>query len=60
MGVPNILGYLEWGCKISRGAKYPVTPGQRSCYYTFRFKCIIVGVCLMAVTLWQQFEYYYY
>ena len=28
VGVPNTLGYLEWGCKISRGAKYPVTPGQ--------------------------------
>ena len=27
-GVPNILGYLEWGCKISWGAKYPVTPGH--------------------------------
>ena len=25
--MPNILGYLEWGCKISWGAKYPVTPG---------------------------------
>ena len=26
VGVPNTLGYLEWGCKISGGAKYPVTP----------------------------------
>ena len=25
--MPNILGYLEWGCKISWGAKYPVTQG---------------------------------
>ena len=28
VGVPNTLGYLEWGCKISGGAKYPVTPDQ--------------------------------
>ena len=28
VGVPNTLGYLEWGCKISGGAKYPVTPGN--------------------------------
>ena len=24
--VPNILRYLEWGCKISWDAKYPLTP----------------------------------
>ena len=23
----SYIGYLEWGCKIFWGAKYPVTPG---------------------------------
>ena len=27
-GVNYILGYLEWGSKISWGAKYSVTPGH--------------------------------
>ena len=30
VGVPNTLGYLEWGCKISGGAKYPVTPAFKA------------------------------
>ena len=38
VGVPNTLGYLEWGCKISRGAKYPVTPGQMRFKMAGKFK----------------------
>ena len=25
-GVPIFLGKIEWGCQISLGAEYPVTP----------------------------------
>ena len=26
------LGEIEWGCQISWGAKYPVTPAQNVCF----------------------------
>ena len=38
VGVPNTLGYLEWGCKISGGAKYPVTPGLNILLLEYRYQ----------------------
>ena len=41
VGVPNTLGYLEWGCKISGGAKYPVTPGPLESAILFTLQCFV-------------------